>query len=84
MTIEATIGTFHIVPDAPRSNEMPQTNFDETYDPRLWRCEECRRVLGVVMRDTNRVRRLWVFILDRSDNKVPPTAVLRNPPTGLF
>jgi hypothetical protein len=62
---------------------MP-TNLDETYDPRPWRCDECRRVLGVVMRDLDRIRRLWVFTLDRADADVPPTLVLRNPPRGLF
>jgi len=34
---------------------------DETYEPRPWRCDECRRVLGVVMRDTRHIRLLWVF-----------------------
>ena len=63
---------------------MPQTNLDKSYEPRMWRCDECRRVLGVVMRDVNRVRRLWVFTLDRSDNQIPPVEVLRNPPKGLF
>lgn len=33
---------------------------DQTYQPRLWHCEECRAVLGVVLRDDDRVRRLWV------------------------
>jgi hypothetical protein len=62
---------------------MP-SKLDETYDPRPWRCDECRRVLGVVMRDLDRIRRLWVFTLDRADADVPPTLVLRNPPKGLF
>ena len=61
---------------------MPQT-IDETYEPRLWRCR-CGQVLGVVMRDTSRIRRLWVFTLDRHHNNVPPTEILRNPPKGLF
>lgn len=63
---------------------MPQTSIDETYEPRMWRCDECRRILGVVMRDTSRVRRLYVFSQHLPENKVPPTAVLRNPPRGLF
>lgn len=62
---------------------MPQT-IDATYEPRLWRCEECRRVLGVVMRDTSRIRRLYVFAHDRADNNIPATDQLRNPPKGLF
>lgn len=67
-----------------RSIDMPHPSLDETYQPRLWRCDECRRVLGVVMRDTNRIRRLWVFTLDRADNNLPPTEILRKPPKGLF
>ena len=63
---------------------MPPTSLDLSYEPRLWRCDECRRVLGVVMRGSNRIRRLWVFTLDRDDNNVPPLAVLHNPPKGLF
>ena len=58
--------------------------FDETYEPRLWRCDECRRVLGVVMRDTSRVRRLWVFWKDHADDQMPPTAKLRSMPRGMF
>jgi len=58
--------------------------FDQTYEPRMWRCEECRRVLGVVMRDENRVRRLWVFRVDRDDVNVPETSILRKAPRGLF
>ncbi len=57
---------------------------DETYVPRPWRCGECRRVLGVVMRDTNRIRRLWVFSADRDENALPPTADLRRAPRGMF
>lgn len=34
---------------------------DPTYEPRPWRCEECRQILGFVLRDANRVRRLWVL-----------------------
>lgn len=57
---------------------------DETYEPRLWRCEECRRVLGVVMRDASRVRKLWVFRVDRNDPDVPKNFTLFKRPRGLF
>lgn len=57
---------------------------DETYEPRPWRCGECRRVLGVVMRDTNRIRRLWVFSKDREESALPPTADLRRAPRGMY
>lgn len=63
---------------------MPPIKLDETYEPRLWRCGECRRVLGVVMRDANRVRRLWVFRKHREDNDVPAGSILRQIPRGLF
>jgi len=36
------------------------------------------------MRDNNRIRRLWVFTLDRDDNNVPPVEILRDPPRGLY
>lgn len=62
---------------------MP-VKLDETYEPRLWRCEECRRVLGVVMRDTLRIRRLWVFSKDRDESALPSTADLRRAPKGMF
>lgn len=57
---------------------------DEEYEPRTYACGECHRILGVVMRDTNRMRHLWIFTLDRAANDVPPTAILRNPPRGLY
>jgi len=63
---------------------MPAAALDETYDPRYWRCEECRRVLGVVMRDANRVRKLWVFRVDKDERDVPTTFTLRSRPRGLF
>jgi hypothetical protein len=44
---------------------------DRTYAPRWYRCEECQRVLGVVLRDTSRVRRLYVFLRDRTDKDLP-------------
>lgn len=58
--------------------------FDETYEPRLWRCDECRRVLGVVMRDVNRIRRLWVFFKSRDDDCVPTNLELWSLPRGMF
>lgn len=63
---------------------------DETYEPRYWRCDECRRVLGVVMRTQPndvkhiRVRKLWVFRVDFSDVDVPHPTVLFKRPRGLF
>jgi hypothetical protein len=63
--------------------KMPPS-LDETYEPRIWRCEECRQILGVVMRDKNRVRRLWVFRADRSDAGMPVTFTLRQAPRGLY
>lgn len=40
---------------------------DPTYQPRLWRCDECRNILGIVLRDQNRVRRLWVLRIQTPD-----------------
>lgn len=37
------------------------SGIDATYTPRLYRCEECRCILGVVLRNRNHVRRLFVF-----------------------
>jgi hypothetical protein len=37
------------------------TAIDQSYQPRAWLCGECRAVLGYVLRDVNRVRRLWVL-----------------------
>jgi hypothetical protein len=48
-------------------------SIDPTYAPRLWRCEECRAVLGVVLRDSDRVRRLWVFRIQVRDAASVPT-----------
>lgn len=61
---------------------MPQIAIDETYEPRPWPCEECSHHLGVVMRDTSRIRRLWVFA--KYELCIPATPVLRHPPRGLF
>ena len=52
--------------------------FNETYEPRPWRCNECQRILGVVMRDMNRIRRVWVFWKDRAENDMPCAAGLWN------
>ena len=60
------------------------TSFDETYAPRPWACDECKRVLGVVMRDNKRIRRLWVFRADIDACDMPLTDTLRHPPRGLF
>jgi hypothetical protein len=64
---------------------------DETYAPRFWRCDECRRVLGVVMRVQSKdqarhghVRKLWVFRVDRNDADVPKPFTLFSRPRGLF
>jgi len=42
---------------------------DPTYRPRVWRCDECRNILGVVLRDVNRVRRLWVLRIQTPDEE---------------
>jgi len=34
---------------------------DANYEPRPWCCEECGAVLGFVLRDDDRVRRLWLL-----------------------
>lgn len=71
---------------------MPQI-FDEEYEPRPWACDECKQVLGVVMRviiprsrtvGPRKVRRLWIFAQHCFSQPIPPTAVLRHPPRGLF
>lgn len=38
---------------------MPE--IDPTYEPRPWLCDECRAVLGYVVRSADRVRRLWLL-----------------------
>lgn len=62
----------------------PTTRFDLNYEPRKWRCEECGTILGVVMRDVKRIRRLWVFRLDRIDETMPSLEDLRTAPRGLY
>jgi hypothetical protein len=52
-------------------------SIDESYLPRLYRCEECRSILGVVLRNKNRVRRLFVFLRYRvHEDDIPPTEIL--------
>lgn len=63
---------------------MPHQELDETYKPRNWACQECGCVLGVVMRDKNRVRRLWVFSHGYYAENVPPEYILRSAPRGLY
>ena len=63
---------------------MPVISLDETYEPRPWACDECKFVLGVVMRDVNRVRRLWVFRSHRCTESMPTVFTLRNAPRGLY
>ena len=46
---------------------MANPTIDATYEPRLWRCEECRTLLGYVLRNSNRVRRLWILRVQRQD-----------------
>lgn len=63
---------------------MPHPALDQTYKPRPWACQECKCVLGVVMRDTNRIRRLWVFAQACHAQHVPPEHILRAAPRGLY
>jgi hypothetical protein len=51
---------------------MIMPTIDETYEPRMWRCEECRTILGVVLRNSNRVRRLWTLRLQIPDGGIEP------------
>ena len=57
---------------------------DATYEPRPWACGECKRILGVVMRDTSRIRRLWVFFQIRTAETLPPKSMLLSRPRGMF
>jgi hypothetical protein len=53
------------------------TSIDSSYMPRLYACEECRCILGVVLRNKNKVRRLFVFRRHRtSADDVPACDVL--------
>lgn len=62
---------------------MPPT-LDETYEPRPWACGECKRILGVVMRDANRIRRLYVFYQVRFAETMPAKQYLLSRPRGMF
>jgi hypothetical protein len=57
---------------------------DETYAPLPWACGECKRILGVVMRDASRIRRLYVFFRACSVETLPPYKFLRMRPRGMF
>ena len=48
---------------------------DPTYQPRLWLCEECRAVLGIVLRDGDRVRRLYVLRVQIKTSKSWPSDI---------
>lgn len=63
---------------------MPHPSLDETYLPRTWACQECTHILGVVMRDSNRIRRLWVFSHARHCEDIPPVPTLQSAPTGMY
>ena len=45
---------------------------DRSYKPRIWRCEECRAILGIVLRDSDRCRRLWVLRVQRQATEKEP------------
>ena len=62
---------------------MTEIRLDQTYLPRWWRCR-CGRVLGVVMRDACRIRRLWVFHQDRNDANMPTVQEIIQLPRGMF
>lgn len=66
-------------------------SLDKTYEPRKWPCDECGRILGVVMRtapqdDTVQIgiRKLWVFRVDLNAADVPNTFALWSRPRGMF
>ena len=46
---------------------------DPTYEPRLWRCEECRTILGIVLRNSWHVRSLWILRVQITDSAIEPT-----------
>lgn len=71
--------------DPSQENAMPPTTqFDLSYPPKMWRCDECRTILGVVMRDTRRIRRLWIFRVDRVDETMPSVEEMQSIPRGMF
>jgi hypothetical protein len=57
---------------------------DDTYAPRSWACGECKRILGVVMRDTNRIARLFVFYKTHTAETMPTKIELLSRPRGMF
>lgn len=63
--------------------KLSRTGMDETYEPRPWRCE-CGLILGVVMRDTSRIRRVYTFWQPRMDTQMPTQRELFDRPRGLF
>jgi len=57
---------------------------DITYAPRPWTCNGCGNVLGVVMRNTKRVRSLYVFYICKTMRTMPTQEELFNCPRGMF
>ncbi len=57
---------------------------DPTYEPRIYRCEHCRQPLGVILRDCNRIRRLWVFWNVLDDEHLPDCQQILALPRSLF
>jgi hypothetical protein len=57
---------------------------DETYAPRPWACGECKRILGVVMRDADRIARLYVFFRHCTAETLPPKQFLWLRPRRMF
>lgn len=52
---------------------MSIITIDPTYKPRIWRCEECRTILGIVLRNSYRVRSLWILRVQIKDGALEPT-----------
>lgn len=57
---------------------------DERYNPRLWYCDHCKYVLGVVMRNANKVRLLWVLSKHTPVLELPAMTILQSPVRGLY
>jgi hypothetical protein len=57
---------------------------DANYAPRPWACGECKRILGVVMRNTNRIAQLYVFYQWRTAETLPNKFDLWSRPRGMF
>ena len=62
---------------------MP-AKLDETYAPRPCACGECQRILGVVMRNANRIAQLYVFFQWRTAETMPTKSELWSRPRGMF